>query len=325
MDVISELLGAVRLKGAFYFNGEFTAPWGVRTPPAEVLAPHFGQAGRVIIFHLLTEGSGVAGLEHGTLLPLTAGDIVVFPRGDAHVVGNGVPLHAVDYEGELHRVLAQGLNLTRSGGGGETTRFVCGYLACDPHMARVLLGSLPPVFKVNVRSGGAGQWLESAIRYSVSEAHTAPVGGEAALARLAEALFIETLRRHIAALPATETGWLAGVRDALVGKALALLHAAPAKNWTIGELARKAGASRSVLAERFRHYLDDSPMAYLARWRLQLAARQLQDSRRTVAAIAADVGYESEPAFNRAFRREFGVPPARYRRAARREHRKPTP
>ena len=315
MDVISDLLGAVKLKGAFYFNGEFSAPWAVRTPESRSLAPHFGQGGRLVIFHLLTQGEGVAGLENGPWLPLKPGDVVVFPRGDAHVVGNGQPLEPVDYGSELARIVAQGLRVARAGGMGETTKFVCGYLTLDAHLSRRLLDGLPPVFKVNVRGEGAGQWLESAIRYSVDQAADSPAGGDAVLARLAEALFIETLRRYIASLPEAETGWLAGARDELVSRALMLLHQQPAEAWTLESLARRAGTSRSVLAERFRHYLGETPMAYLSRWRLQLAARQLQESRRSILTIAMDVGYESESAFNRAFRREFGVPPARYRQS----------
>lgn len=317
MDVLSEVLGAIKLRGAFYFNGEFTAPWAVRTPPSRVLAPYLGPDSRIVIFHLLTEGRGVAGLEGGPLVPLAAGDIVVFPHGDPHVIGNGAPLVPVDYERELQRILAQGLRLTRSGGGGEATRFVCGYLCCDQHMGRTLLSALPAVFTVNVREQGAGQWLEHAIGYLVGEARAAPAGSAAVLARLAESLFIETLRRYIVSLPAGQTGWFAAARDPQVGAALALLHRDPAKRWTLALLAREAGMSRSVLVERFRHFIGEPPMAYLQRWRLLTGARLLQTTRRSVAAIAAEVGYESEPAFNRAFRREIGTPPARYRKALR--------
>jgi AraC-like DNA-binding protein len=317
MDVISEVLTAVKLQGAFYFNAEFTAPWCVRTPMSNVLAPHLGSQGRIVIFHLLTEGQGFAGLEQESLIPLIAGDIVVFPHGDAHIVGNGAPINPVNYESELHRILAQGLRLANAGGGGESTKFVCGYLTCDPHMGKMLLAGLPNVFKINVREHDAGQWLENAIRHSVSDAYASSAGGEAVLARLAEALFIETLRRYIASLPRDQTGWLSGVRDAHVGKALALMHADPAKSWTVDTLARDVGLSRSVMAERFKYFLNETPIAYLTRWRLQLGARLLQNSNRSVSDVAAEVGYESEPAFNRAFRREFDMPPAKFRKQSR--------
>jgi AraC-like DNA-binding protein len=314
MDVISEVLGAVKLKGAFYFNGEFSAPWGVRTPPSSVLAPYLGRSeGHVIIFHLLTEGAGVAGLESNPLMPLAAGDIVVFPHGDAHILASAAAADIIDYEGELHRIMEQGLRVARVGGGGTMTKFVCGYLSCDRELSGIMLAGLPGVFKVNVREEGTGLWLENAIRFSVADTGALPSGGEAVLARLAEALFIETLRRYIAGLPAGQTGWLAGARDPEIGKALALLHRDPAKPWTIATLAHEVGLSRSVLAERFRHFLNEPPMTYLLRWRLQLGARLLQTTNRSVADIAAEVGYESEPAFNRAFRREYGAPPARFR------------
>lgn len=313
--MLSEVLGAIQLRGALYFHGEFTAPWSARTPASGAISRYFGSDDRVVIFHLLTEGNCLAGPEDGPFVPVQAGEIVVFPRGEAHVLSNGEAPEVQDFEPHLERVLAEGLKLSRTGGGGEVTRFVCGYLACDQHLSRVLLAGLPPVFKVNVREQGAGQWLENAIAFLVGESQGGPTGGEAVLARLAESLFIETLRRHILSLPSRQTGWLAGVRDPQVGKALALIHGDPQKRWTLDLLAKAAGLSRTLLAERFKHFIGESPMAYLMRWRLQLAARLLRGTRRSVADIAAEVGYESEQAFNRAFGREFGAPPARYRKA----------
>jgi transcriptional regulator GlxA family with amidase domain len=181
----------------------------------------------------------------------------------------------------------------------------------------VFLAGIPPVLRVNVRDGAAGQWLENSIRFSVIGADAARSGGEAVLAKLSEVLFVETLRRYISGLPPEQTGWLAGARDPEVGKALALLHRRPEQPWTVADLAREAGLSRSVLAERFRHYLGEPPMSYLTRWRLQLGAQMLKSSSRSVADVAAEVGYESEAAFNRAFKREYRVPPARYRNESR--------
>ena len=318
MDVLSEVLKVIKLEGALYYNAEFTAPWSFHAPASRAMAPYFAPGGgHVIVYHLLTEGRGYAAVEGGERIPLAAGDIVVFPHGDPHVMGNGAPAQPFDSERELHRILEQGLKLTRLGGGGEATRFVCGYMSCDPLLGRILLAGLPPVFKVNIRDGASGQWLENCIRFSVEEAGAARPGGEAVLAKLSEVLFAETLRRYLALLPEGQTGWLAGARDREVGKALALLHRSPARSWTIADLAREAGLSRSVLAERFRHYLDVPPMAYLTRWRLELGARTLKSTNRSVAEVASEVGYESEAAFNRAFKRAFGVPPARFRSASR--------
>ena len=324
MDVLSEVLKVVRLEGAIYYNAEFTAPWSFRAPPSSVLVPHFAPGGgHVIIYHLLTEGEGYARLEHGKRVSLTGGDIVIFPHGDPHIIGNGAHTEPVDQEGELHRIFIQGLKLARGGGGGEVTKFVCGYMSCDPQLSRVILAGLPAMLKVNVRNGAAGQWLENSIRFSVQEAGASHAGGEAVMAKLSEVLFVETLRRYISELPAAQTGWLAGARDPEVGNALALLHRQPSRHWTIADLAREVGLSRSVLAARFRHFLGEPPMSYLTRWRLQLGAQMLKSSSRSVADIAADVGYDSEAAFNRAFKRVYHVPPARFRGESRASEKAP--
>jgi AraC-like DNA-binding protein len=226
---------------------------------------------------------------------------------------NGSPTKTVDDTAHLPATLAQGLRVWRMGGGGEVTRFICGYMACDPRLSQVFLSGLPTVFKVAIRNDASGRWLENSIRFSVTEADTSRAGQGAMLAKLSEVLFVETLRSYIASLPPEQTGWLAGARDSEVGKTLALMHRSPAHPWTIASLAKEAGLSRSVLAERFRHYLNEAPMAYLTRWRLQLGAQMLGSTNYSVSQIASEVGYESEAAFNRAFKREFEVPPARFR------------
>jgi transcriptional regulator GlxA family with amidase domain len=186
-------------------------------------------------------------------------------------------------------------------------------MTCDPHLCRPVLNGLPSVFKVNIRTDRSGQWLESSIMHLLEEITSGHVGTEAMLAKLSEALFIDTLRRYVAGLPEQQMGWLAGTRDPIVGKSLSLLHSRIAEPWTIASLADEVGISRSALVERFTRYLSEPPMTYLTRWRLQLAARSLESTSRGVAEIAADIGYESEAAFNRAFKREFGQPPGRYR------------
>ena len=318
MDVLSEVLKVVRLEGAMFYNGEFTSPWSFLSPASCNYAPFVGSgSGHVIIYHLLTEGRASARLEHGERVRLEAGDLVVFPHGDRHIVENGPVTNPVDMSLELAKVFAQGLKLSRLGGGGEVTRFICGYMACDPRLSQVFLSGLPRVFKVSIRGDASGKWLENSIRFSVNAANTSRAGGDAVLAKLSEALFAETLREYVAQLPPAQTGWLAGARDVEVGKTLALMHQHPAHAWTIAGLAKEAGISRSVLAERFRHYLGEPPMAYLTRWRLQLGAQMLGSTNYSVAQIAAEVGYESEAAFNRAFKREFAAPPARFRAKAR--------
>lgn len=318
MDAFSEILSAVKLKGALFFNAEFSAPWGLASPRSDCLAPDLlPGAEHLVIFHLLIEGSAFVQLEDSRPIGLSAGDIVIFPHGDPHRFWNGSPSQLLDQEGMLALIRCRSLGPMRAGGDGEVTRFVCGYMACDPQLCRPILAGLPPLLKVNVRSGASGQWLEDSIRRLVEEVGSHQPGSEAMLAKLSEAMFVETLRQYVASLPAEETGWLAGARDPVVGKSLAILHSRANHHWTIAELAKEVGMSRSALLERFGRYLSEPPMAYLTRWRLQLAARKLASTPRSVAEIAGEVGYESEAAFSRAFKREFGSPPAKFRRERR--------
>jgi len=223
-------------------------------------------------------------------------------------------------------IKARDLSPLRAGGGGAVSKFVCGYMTCDPHLSRPILNGLPVVFKVNVRMDSSGHWLETSIMHLVEEAVSGRVGSEAMLAKLSEALFVDTLRRYVDSLPEQHSGWLAGARDPIVGRSLALLHGRVAHPWTIADLADEVGISRSALVERFSRYLAEPPMTYLTRWRLQLAAESLKKTSRGVADIAADIGYESEAAFSRAFKREFGQPPGQYRsdRRGSRQHTRAT-
>jgi AraC-like DNA-binding protein len=263
------------------------------------------------------EGQATARVPGYDSVPLEAGDIVVLPQGDAHELWNGKVSQFVDGASLLPRILGGALASERGGGGGALTKFICGYIGCERHAERSFLSGLPPVFKVQVRGEASGEWIESTIRYLASERASSFAGRRALLAKLAEALFIETLRRYTAELPEGRTGWLAAARDPAVGRALAAIHREPERAWTVAELAKKAGVSRSVFAERFRTLLGEAPLAYVARWRLQLGARLLETSDDTVLQVALNVGYESEAAFNRAFKREFELPPARYRQQQR--------
>ncbi len=268
----------------------------------------------MVLYHLMLEFSAAVELAEGHTVELAPGDIVVFPHGDAHHMtsGEGATPPFPNY-GISAKIKARDLSPLRAGGGGSISRLVCGYMTCDPHQSKPILNGLPPVFKVNIRIDSSGNWLESSIQHLVEEAASGRVGSEAMLAKLSEALFVDTLRRYVASLPEQQLGWLAGTRDPIVGKSLGLLHSRVAHPWTIADLAEEVGISRSALVERFSRYLSEPPMAYLTRWRLQLAARLLEKTSRGVAEIAAEVGYESEAAFYRAFKREFGQPPGRYR------------
>ena len=314
MDAFSEILSSVKLNGAVFFNAEFSAPWGLSVPAAARTVDRFVPgAAHSVLYHLVVEGSAVIETADGHALELSSGDVVIFPNGDAHHMSSKGAKRPFPNYGISDKITARDLSPLHAGGGGETSRFVCGYMTCDPHVSRPILSGLPPVFKVNIRTDRSGQWLESSILHLVEEAISGRVGSEAMLAKLSEALFVDTLRRYVAGLPEQQRGWLTGARDPIVGKSLGLMHRRVAHPWTIASLADEVGISRSALVERFTRYLSEPPMAYLTRWRLQLAARSLERTSRGVAEIASDVGYESEAAFNRAFKREFGRPPGRYR------------
>jgi AraC-like DNA-binding protein len=318
MDAFSEILSQVKLDGAVFFTAEFSAPWGFTSPGAEKMAAKMvpaaaADAMHLVLYHLLIEGAGVVEMEDGQRVELVSGDVVIFPHGDAHHMSSREAKRPFPNYGINAKISARDLSPLHAGGGGDTARFVCGYLTCDRYLCRPILSGLPQVFKVNIRADRSGNWLENSILHLVEEAASGRVGSEAMLAKLSEALFVDTLRRYVASLPEQQTGWLSGARDPIVGKSLGLLHSRVAHPWTIAGLAEEVGISRSALVERFTRYLSEPPMTYLTRWRLQLAARSLEKTSRGVADIAAAVGYESEAAFNRAFKREFGHPPGRYR------------
>ena len=321
MDALSELLRVVKLSGAMFYNAECTAPWCFRSPPSRRFAPYVGHpTSHIIEFHLVNEGRGYVRVGQEST-PFVPGDILMLPHGDAHAMGNGSGCEMIDGEAALPDLLSGQIKLSHIGGGGELTRLICGYLACEPRLIQPALAGLPRVVRVNIRSDRAGEWLENSIRYAVSEAAAAAPGSDVIVGRLAEVLFAETLRRYLLQLPPGRTGWLAGTGDPTVGRSLAALHRSPAHAWTLDELAQQAGVSRSVLTERFARYLGDSPMAYLTNWRLELAAEALRTTSRSVLQIASEVGYDSEAAFNRAFKRRFEKPPAQYRKAWREQSR----
>jgi AraC-like DNA-binding protein len=319
-DPLSEALRSVRLIGAVFLDAELGMPWGFASPPAStsahLLAP---TAEHLLLFHLLVEGQANVRVPGYESVLLEAGDIVVLPRGDAHQLWNGTVSELADASVLLPRILGGAIASERGGGDGPITKFICGYIGCERHAQRLFLAGLPPVFKVNIRREASGEWIESSIRYLASGPGSARAGRAALLAKLAEALFIETLRQYMAELPPERVGWLAAARDPTVGRALSAIHREPARAWTVADLAKQSGASRSVFAARFGELLGEAPLAYIARWRLQLGARLLETTEDSVLQVALSVGYESEAAFNRAFKREFDLPPARYRRKRARE------
>ena len=319
MDALSDVLNSVRLEGAVYLNAEFTAPWCIRGELglASVRARLAG-AQHVAFFHFLTEGScRVRLLDTHQVLEASAGDLILFPREGRHLMGSDLQLAPMEGKATVEALPGTDAEVfhMRYGGGGAATRFVCGYLALSRSVFRPVFEALPRVLHIRIGEGPASALLRELLRAGVRESSAWGPGAASTLAKLAELLFIEALRRYMDQLPPEGKGWLAGVRDAHVGRALALLHGAPAKSWTVEQLARDVALSRSALAERFTSLVGESPIQYLMRWRLALAAQMLRDGREPIIRIAERSGYDSEGAFGRAFKREFGVPPASWRRA----------
>jgi AraC-like DNA-binding protein len=315
MDVLSEMLRVVRMVGAIFIHARFTAPWCYQSPRADIAAPVLEPgAERVVIFHLVTEGECVVEMPGRPTVHLGAGDVVIFPRGDAHRMASAPGMTAAS-GADLCKLLSRRPRHLAYGGGGARTRIACGYLACDERLARMLLAGLPPLVKVNVRGSNAGAWLEASLRYALAEARSPRPGGEGVLAKLAEVLFIEVLRLYMNQEHTGRVGWLAGLADPVVGAALNAMHAYPTRAWTLEALATHAASSRSVLAERFRDLVGSTPMHYLAQLRMLLAANLLRQTNAPMARVAEDVGYQTDTAFIRAFRREYGMPPGAWRRS----------
>ena len=319
MEVLSDLLRNVKLSGAVFLDVEFRDPWCIaaRGMYPRLLMP---DAEHIINYHYIVEGRCRIRLEHAgadTAVELEAGDVVVLPHGDAQVMGSALQLAPRPLSEVLKPPKRGEVVCARLGGDGEATRVVCGFIACDPRLCGPILSALPRLFRVRIARSASGEWLQNSIRHSVAEAASLRPGADVILARLSEVLFVEALRCYVEALPGEQTGWLAGLRDPHVGKGLRLLHDRVDHPWTVDELAREAGCSRSVFAERFTHYVGQPPMQYLTKWRLACAASRLRAGGARLARIAADVGYESEAAFIRAFKREFGMPPDLWRRRSR--------
>jgi AraC-like DNA-binding protein len=318
-DVLSDALRVLRLTGAVYFDFELTAPWVAEAPPSrDIAAIVMPGAQRVIEYHLIARGTCWGHAIGQEPMRLYEGDLIVFPQGDAHVLSSVPGLRhppnlALFDRGSMPLPLYY-----ERGGGGERSRVVCCFLGCDDRPFNPLLAALPSVIHLSATSplpGVQTAWLRSLFDIAVKESASQRPGRENMLARVSELMFVETIRGYLEGLPDTQTGWLAGVRDPLVGRALTSLHAAPRRPWTVEHLARDVGASRSVLAERFTAMVGQPPMQYLALWRMQLASRAILDGS-PIAGVAESVGYESEAAFSRAFKKLVGQSPATWRKQA---------
>jgi AraC-like DNA-binding protein len=321
VDALSDLLRTVRLTGATFFDIAANEPWVVESPPRDMILPKIlPGADHLIAYHVVTVGRCFANIIGGQPIAVEAGEVIVFTNGDPHVLSSSPGMRADPAAPAAFDAAAAGqlpFFINCGGEGPASAKLVCGYLACDARPFNPLLENLPPVLKAGDPRGGDAGWLGQFIRFARMESADKRAGGESVLAKLSELMFIEVVRRHLEALPPEQAGWLAGLRDPFVGKALSLMHGRPAHGWTIEELAKQVGQSRSVLAERFADLVGVPPMHYLAKWRMQIASEFLSGGNANVAIIASEIGYESEAAFSRAFKKMMGVPPSVWRRRIR--------
>ncbi len=314
-DALSDVLQVVRLFGGVFLHARFTEPWclesQVKSEDCGALLP---RADHVVLYHYVVSGGMLVQVDGEPAVALCPGEAVILPRNDPHRMGSDLSLAPADSHDLVQTTEAGGLATIRHGGGGAETRIVCGFLGCSDLADNPLLRSLPPVLRLNTQSGTAAEWIRVSFEFAADEIAAGRAGSDMVLAKLSELLFVEAVRRHVDSLPADRCGWLAGLKDPFVARALMLIHGRLSEPWTVDDLAREIGLSRSALAERFTRLIGEPPMHYLARWRLQVAAQRLSTSHEPTVRIAYEVGYESEAAFNRAFKRLFGLPPAAWRK-----------
>lgn len=326
-DTLSDVLRFVRLRGAVFYYMNYGEEWAAEAPPSrEIAEAVMPGAEHVMEYHVLTKGAGWAAIVGEPPVRLAAGDIVMFPHGDAHVISSAPGMRPKRFEPEwmfATRNDPKPIPIVSHGAGessfGEAahdapTNIVCGFLGCDLRPFNPLIATLPRL--LHLPAGDEGNWIAPVLQQAVNASQNKRPGSDALLERLSETMFVDAVSRYIDTLPERSSGWLAGLRDRHVGRALALLHAEPSRDWTIEELASEVALSRSAFYERFLQLIGQPPMQYLTHWRMQLAAKLLREGRAPVASIALEVGYDSEAAFSRAFKRVAGKPPAAWRRAS---------
>lgn len=286
---------------------------GVKVLP-ESCAPFLGETAEIIPYHYVVDGHLRIQVTDGPVHEVGAGGLALFPRNDYHLLGGDLGLPPTPSVEVVHPPTRGGLATIRLGGDGARTRIVCGFLAGEHLQANPVVHTLPAVLCLDYREGPSAVWIRNTFSYAADEIAAGRMGSETVFAKLSELLFVEAIRRYTESLPDGQTGWLAGLRDPFLSRALALLHGRPGAGWTVDELGREVGLSRSALTGRFTHVIGMPPMQYLAGWRIQVAAQELLNSSKSIPRIAQDIGYESEASFARAFKRRMGVPPAAWRR-----------
>jgi len=316
MDALADVLRAARLSGGVFFRAEFSAPWclAARMTP-ELCAPFVGSAQHLVPYHYIVSGELLVAVQGQPAQTLRGGDVVLFPRNDLHLMGSDLGLPPVPAADVVLTAGRDRVETVRHGGGGVAVSIVCGFLGCDHLLANPVMSALPAAMLLRVEETPAADWIRSTFQYAVHEAASGRQGSAAVLAKLSELLFVEAVREHVRSMPEERTGWLAGLRDPGVARALALMHGDVAHPWSVEELGKRVGMSRSGLADRFTRLIGVSPMHYLADWRLQVASQMLLETSDPLARIAERIGYESEAAFSRAFKKRFGRAPATWRRA----------
>ncbi len=314
MDALSDVLRVIRLSGGVFLEADFTAPWCIsgKVSPADC-QPFLAAPRHVIAFHFVAAGCMQLRAEGGDAICVRAGEIVLLPHNDAHCFGSELVPTPVPAREIIQPPRHGGLARIVHGGGGEATQLLCGYLACETPFSP-LLTALPKMLRLDVRATASGAWIESSFRFAASQIAAGRLGSTTVIAKLSELLFVEAVDQFVATLPAERRGWLAGLRDPHIGRSLALLHARPTEEWTAESLAREVGMSRSAFAERFSSLVGQPPMQYLALWRMHMAARHLREGSGSVAQIGFGIGYDSEAAFSRAFKRQFGASPGTWRK-----------
>lgn len=315
MDALSDVLRATRLKGGVFLHAEFSYPWCLSSQVSpENCARFLDQASEIIPYHYVLEGCLRVQTKDESTIELEPGEVVLLPRNDLHLLGGDLRMPPVSGDDVVKPATDGGLASIRLGGGGARTRIICGFLGAENLQRNPVVSSLPPVLKLDVREGSGAEWIRSTFNYAAGEIAEGRAGSETILAKLSELLFVEAVRRYTETLTGGQTGWLAGLKDPYLSRALALLHARLSHSWTVDELGRKVGLSRSALADRFNQVIGVPPMQYLTHWRMQFAAQELRHSNKSIMQVALEVGYESEAAFARAFKRVTDIPPATWRR-----------
>jgi len=308
MDVLDEILSSLRLSGGVVIDGEFTGDYCVRaqfTP--DHCAPWFPTPQTMISYHYVRSGQTVVQVDGLPPLALEPGDIVILPRNEPHLLSSRPGLKPADVS-EIGWITAEGVHRVSSGSAGDKTEVWCGFLGTADSGEHPLIDALPPMLTLHAESAQA-EWLESSLRF-LSEGKPSPE----VVARLAELFLAQAIREYVEHLPPSSKGWLRGLTDPAVSKALSIIHNQYSEDFDVETLAREAGVSRSVLGERFAELLGESPMRYCARWRMRMACNMLREGKQNTANVAHAVGFGSEAAFNRAFKREFGIPPAAWRK-----------